>query len=86
MVIEGKPNKNLRLKTRFKWSQDRINLEITKGGIIQIKSIKSLRPTIQRYYNEPIIKAPTTLLSKKINSLPTNTDANAELKNLFNVM
>ncbi len=84
-VKKGKPNKNLRLKTRFKWSQDRINLEITKGGIIHIKSIKSLRPTIQRYYNEPIIKAPTTLLSKKINSLPTNTDANAELKNFFKI-
>jgi adenine-specific DNA-methyltransferase len=84
-VKKGIPNKNLRLKTRFKWSQDRINLEIGKGGLIHIKSIKSLRPTIQRYYDKPIIKAPTTLLSKKINSLPTNTDANTELKNLFKI-
>jgi len=84
-VKKGIPNKNLRLKTRFKWSQDRINLEIAKGGIIHIKSIKSLRPTIQRCYDKPIIKAPTTLLSKKINSLPTNTDANTELKNLFKI-
>jgi len=84
-VKKGIPNKNLRLKTRFKWSQDRINLEIGKGGLIHIKSIKSLRPTIQRFYDKPIIKAPTTLLSKKINSLPTNTDANTELKNLFKI-
>ena len=84
-VKNGIPNKNLRLKTRFKWSQDRINLEIAKGGIIHIKNTKSLRPTIQRYYDKPIIKAPTTLLSKKINFLPTNTDANAELKNLFKI-
>ena len=84
-VKKGVPNKNLKLKTRFKWSQDRINLEIEKGGIIHIKSIKSLRPTIQRFYDKPIIKAPTTLLSKKINSLPTNTDANTELKNLFKI-
>ncbi len=84
-VKKGIPNKNLKLKTRFKWSQDRINLEIGKGGTIHIKSIKSLRPTIQRFYDKPIIKAPTTLLSKKINSLPTNTDANTELKNLFKI-
>jgi len=84
-VKKGISNKDLKLKTRFKWSQDRINLEIGKGGIIHIKSIKSLRPTIQRYYDKPIIKAPTTLLSKKINSIPTNTDANTELKNLFKI-
>ncbi len=85
LVKKGIPNKNLKLKTRFKWSQDRINLEIAKGGLVHIKSVKSLRATIQRHYDKPIIKAPTTLLSKKINSLPTNTDANSELKNLFKI-
>ncbi|MHA2018698.1 MAG: site-specific DNA-methyltransferase [Promethearchaeota archaeon] len=84
-VQKGISNQNLILRSRFKWSQERIDLEIKKGGIIHIKSIKSLRPTIQRHYDTPIIKAPTTLLSKKINLIPTNTDANTELKNLFKI-
>ncbi|WP_371802566.1 site-specific DNA-methyltransferase [Candidatus Lokiarchaeum ossiferum] len=82
-VNEGIPDEDLILKSRFKWVQDRINHELDIGGQIHIKSIKSLRPTIARFYDSPIIKAPTTLLSKKVNDLPTNTDANAELKALF---
>lgn len=82
-VKNGIPNEDLILKSRFKWVQDRINHELDIGGLIHIKSIKSLRPTIARIYTTPIIKAPTTLLSKKVNDLPTNTDANAELKALF---
>ncbi|MCF2138435.1 MAG: hypothetical protein K9W44_00100 [Candidatus Lokiarchaeota archaeon] len=84
-VINGKPDHDLQLEGRFKWKQERINTELQKGGIIHIKSIVSLRPTIARKYDSPIIKAPTTLLSKKINDLPTNTDANMELKNLFGI-
>jgi adenine-specific DNA-methyltransferase len=85
VITNGKPNQDLALEGRFKWTQDRINLEINKGGIIHIKSIKSLRPTIKRHYDSPIVKALTTLLSKKVNNLPTNTDANAELKALFEI-
>ena len=81
----GIPNKDLHLRSRFKWIQSRIDEEIQKGGIIHIKSTTSLRPTIQRSYNDPIVKAPITLLSKKVNDLPTNTDANAELKDLFSI-
>ncbi len=84
-VSNGNPADDILLKGRFKWTQDRIQEEIEKGGQIYIKSIQTLRPTIDRKYNAPIIKAPTTLLSKKINQIPTNTDANKELKNLFGV-
>ncbi|WP_457559714.1 DNA methyltransferase [Candidatus Harpocratesius sp.] len=84
-VKGGKPNHDLHLEGRFKWKQERINIELQKGGTVHIKSIVSLRPTIARKYDSPIIKAPTTLLSKKINDLPTNTDANMELKDLFGI-
>ncbi|MHA1888540.1 MAG: DNA methyltransferase [Promethearchaeota archaeon] len=84
-VNNGIPSQNLHLEGRFKWKQERINAEIKKGGIIHVKSIDSLRPTIARCYDKPIIKAPTTLLSKKVNDLPTNTDANKEMKDLFGI-
>ncbi len=84
-VVDGKPNYDLVLEGRFKWLQSRLDQEVAKGGIIHIKSIKTLRPTIARHYDSPIIKAPTTLLSKKVNEIPTNTDANRELKDLFGV-
>jgi adenine-specific DNA-methyltransferase len=84
-VKEGKPSTDLHLRSRFKWIQDRIESELKNGGVIYIKSIETLRPTIERKYQKPIIKAPTTLLSKKVNNIPTNTDANMELKNLFKI-
>ncbi|MHA1818936.1 MAG: DNA methyltransferase, partial [Promethearchaeota archaeon] len=85
-VINGKPTQDLKLKGRFKWSQERINEEVRKGGQIYIKTLKSLRPTIKRVFNDPIIKAPITLLSKKLNpDIPTNTDGNKEMKELFKI-
>ncbi|MHA1520109.1 MAG: site-specific DNA-methyltransferase [Promethearchaeota archaeon] len=84
-VTNGKPDHDLVLEGRFKWLQSRLDQEIDKGGVVHIKSIKTLRPTIARHYDSPIIKAPTTLLSKKVNEIPTNTDANRELKDLFGV-
>lgn len=84
-VTDGNPDQDLWLEGRFKWTQERINQEIEKGGQIHIKSTTSLRPTILRHYDSPIIKAPTTLLSKKINDMATNTDANKELKELFGI-
>lgn len=85
LVKNGQITQDLILEGRFKWNQERIDAELKKGGIIHIKSIESLRPTIARQYDRPIIKAPTTLLSKKVNHMPTNTDANRELKDLFGV-
>ncbi|MHA1618592.1 MAG: DNA methyltransferase [Promethearchaeota archaeon] len=87
-VAGGIPDQDLVVQSRFKWTQKRLDEEIEKGGQIYIKNIKSLRPTILRAYKEPIIKAPITLLSKKVNmelKIPTNTDANAELKRLFQI-
>ncbi len=85
-VEKGRADRDLKLETRFKWTQEKIEKEIKKGGKIFIKSIRSLRPTILRNYKKPIIKAPITLFSKKVNNeIPTNTDANKELKDLFRI-
>jgi 16S rRNA G966 N2-methylase RsmD len=84
-VTDGKADKDIRLRSRFKWLQKRIDSEVDKGGIIHIKSVKSLRPTIARSYEEEIVRAPTTLLSKKINDFPTNTDGNREMKDFFGI-
>ena len=73
------------LEARFKWTQSRIDQEIAKGGQIFIKNINSLRPTMLRHYETDIIRAPTTLLTKELDGTPTNTDGNAELKDLFGI-
>ncbi len=83
-VTNGIPEKDLELFGRFKWTQERIYQEIAKGGKLFIKSTDSLRPTMKRVFEEPIVKAPITLLSKKLDEqIPTNTDGNNELKRLF---
>ena len=85
-VVNGIPEKDLELLGRFKWTQDRILQEIQKGGTLFIKSIESLRPTMKRIFEAPIVKAPISLLSKKLDeNIPTNTDGNNELKDLFKV-
>ena len=81
-VVNGKPNKDLELSGRFKWTQERIQQEIHKGGKMFIKSTDTLRPTMKRVFEKEITKAPITLLSKKLDDqIPTNTDGNNELKN-----
>jgi len=85
IIHDGIANQEIKLIGRFKWTQQKILDEISKGGQIFIKSIKSLRPTMKRVFDSDIIKAPITLLSKKINEIPTNTDATNELKDLFGI-
>jgi adenine-specific DNA-methyltransferase len=84
-ILNGKANQDFSLRSRFKWQQDRIDQEVQIGGIIHIKSTNSLRPTIARHYDEEIVRAPTTLLSKKVDEFPTNTDANREMKDFFGI-
>jgi len=82
-VDNGKPDKNLILNGRFKWSQNRID-ETSEKCIISFKSITSLRPTLLIIDAEERIKPPISILSKYINDAPTNTDATNELKKMFN--
>ena len=85
IVKNGIADEDLFLEARFKWTQSRIDQEIAKGGQIFIKNINSLRPTMLRHYETDIIRAPTTLLTKELDGTPTNTDGNAELKDLFGI-
>ena len=84
-VVNGKPNKNVVLYGRFKWSQDRIDESIHSGDIYHIKNVNTMRPTIEKNEKTKNVKPILDLLSKKLNNeIPTNTDATNEIKNLFN--
>ena len=80
-IINGKSNVDLRLKGRFKWSQEKMNSSFEEGDTYHIKNLNSLRPTVERKNKVVNVKPILDLLSKKLNeNIPTNTDATNELK------
>lgn len=84
-VINGIPKNDIYIYGRIVQSQNTLDKEIENGAKIYIKSTKTLRPTMKVVRNEIGIKAPISLLSKKLDdNIPTNTDANTEMKYLFN--
>lgn len=82
-VENGTPTTDIKIKGRFKWVQSKIEDAISNGATIEIKSIKTLRPTLYRNSDEVNIKPPISIFAKSFNGLPTNTDATTELKKLF---
>lgn len=82
-VKSGVPSSSFRMNGRFRWSQEKIDNVVKNGGIINIKSLTTLRPTVNKNSSGSSIKPPISLFSKKINSLPTNTDATTEIKGYF---
>lgn len=83
-VTNGIPENDLHIAGRITRSQLTLNEDIKNGAKLFIRSVKTLRPTINFYKTEKSIKPPTSLLSKKINPcIPTNTDASSEIKTLF---
>lgn len=83
-VRNGKPLQDIRVKGRFKWSQEKIDEEILDGATIFIKTLSTFRPTLKRNNGLQNIKPPISLLSKYLNGVATNTDASNELKDIFN--
>ncbi|MEA1940603.1 MAG: site-specific DNA-methyltransferase [Candidatus Caldatribacteriota bacterium] len=83
-ILRGKPDKDLKLKGKFKWTQETMNKSFDEGDTYYIKNTLSLRPTVDRANKVANIKPLIDLLSKKLNpKIPTNTDATNELKTLF---
>lgn len=83
-VISGKPQEDLRMAGKFKWTQETINASIAEGATIHIKNKSSLRPTVERGDKKVGIKPILDLFSKKLNDeIPTNTDATNEMKKMF---
>ena len=78
----GTPTTDIKIKGRFKWFNQNRRL-YSNGATIEIKSIKTLRPTLYRNSDEVNIKPPISIFAKSFNGLPTNTDATTELKKLF---
>lgn len=51
-VENGTPTTDIKMKGRFKWVQSKIEDAISNGATIEIKSIKTLRPTLCRNSDE----------------------------------
>lgn len=84
-VNNGKPDEDIELFGRFKWTQEKMESSFKEGDIYHIKSVKSLRTTVEKKNKIANIKPIIDLLSKKLNGeIPTNTDASNEMKELFN--
>ena len=84
IVNKGIPEMSVPLVGRFRWTQAKIDSVEEEKREIVIKSLKTLRPTVSGS-GKSKIRPPITLLSKKINEIPTNTDGNFEMKNLFTI-
>ena len=83
-ITNGVANKNIPMVGRFRWTQTKIDGIKEENRSIVIKNLKTLRPTVSGS-GEKKIRPPITLLSKKINNIPTNTDGNFEMKDLFTI-
>lgn len=84
-VVNGLSKDDISLFGRFRWTQVKIDtIGEKENRYIVIKSLKTLRPTVSGT-GKSKIRPPITLLSKKINDMPTNTDGNNEMKNLFKI-
>ncbi|WP_187860858.1 site-specific DNA-methyltransferase [Helicobacter pylori] len=84
-IICGIPKNDIKIKGRFCWTQSSLDNEILKGGRIEIKSIKGMKPIFYKNFDDSIPYRPMrNLLSKKIEKdVATNNDAANEIKEIF---
>ncbi|WQV89038.1 site-specific DNA-methyltransferase [Helicobacter pylori] len=84
-IICGIPKNDIKIKGRFCWTQSSLDNETFKGGRIEIKSIKGMKPIFYKNFDNNIPFRPMrNLLSKKIeNDVATYNDAANEIKEIF---
>ncbi|WQX97408.1 site-specific DNA-methyltransferase [Helicobacter pylori] len=84
-IICGIPKNDIKIKGRFCWTQSSLDNETLKGGRIEIKSIKGMKPIFYKNFDDSIPYRPMrNLLSKKIEKdVATNNDAANEIKEIF---
>ncbi len=84
-IICGIPKNDIKIKGRFCWTQSSLDNETLKGGRIEIKSIKGMKPIFYKNFDDSIPYRPMrNLLSKKIEKdVATNNDAANEVKEIF---
>ncbi len=84
-IICGIPKNDIKIKGRFCWTQSSLDNETLKGGRIEIKSIKGMKPIFYKNFDGSIPNRPMrNLLSKKIEKdVATNNDAANEIKEIF---
>ncbi|GAA9314124.1 site-specific DNA-methyltransferase [Helicobacter pylori] len=84
-IICGIPKNDIKIKGRFCWTQSSLDNETLKGGRIEIKSIKGMKPIFYKNFDDSIPYRPMrNLFSKKIEKdVATNNDAANEIKEIF---
>ncbi|GAA7050661.1 site-specific DNA-methyltransferase [Helicobacter pylori] len=84
-IICGIPKNDIKIKGRFCWTQSSLDNETLKGGRIEIKSIKGMKPIFYKNFDNNIPFRPMrNLLSKKIeNDVATYNDVANEIKEIF---
>ncbi|MBR4382353.1 MAG: site-specific DNA-methyltransferase [Selenomonadaceae bacterium] len=78
-VINGIFTKPIRLHGKFKWSQEKLNDELSRGTKISIRT-KAFSPSYEREEYEP--EVPWNIIDKSF-GVQTNEHASAELKKIF---
>ncbi|MGL2453800.1 site-specific DNA-methyltransferase [Helicobacter pylori] len=84
-IICGIPKNDIKIKGRFCWTQSSLDNETLKGGRIEIKSIKGMKPIFYKNFDDSIPYRPMrNSFSKKIEKdVATNNDAANEIKEIF---
>ncbi|MGL2651343.1 site-specific DNA-methyltransferase [Helicobacter pylori] len=84
-IICGIPKNDIKIKGRFCWTQSSLDNETLKGGRIEIKSIKGMKPIFYKNFDDSVpYRSMRNLLSKKIEKdVATNNDAANEIKEIF---
>jgi len=79
-VSNGKINKDIKMKARFVWTQEKLEDEVKNGAEIRIKT-KTLIPSYEKRKYEP--ESPWNIIDSRF-GVGTNEDAEKQLRNLFN--
>jgi len=80
-IINGMSNKDIKLKGKFKWTQENLNNEIKEGTLFIIKTDNF---AIRYIKNGNRIKKPSDIINKSENKVETNEEAKKEIIKLFN--
>ncbi len=81
-IAEGRNVDHLVLDGEWRYSQRKLDALIAEGGEIRISKVP-FRPNYIN--NEDRAKKTANLLSHRVNSIPTNEDATAEIRGIFGV-
>ncbi len=80
-IVNGKSTSDLKLKGKFKWTQETLDNEIEKGTVFWVKTEKF---AIRYERKESRIKVPSNIINKLECNVGTNEEASKMIGTLFN--